>query len=175
VSELEEIQKRWPLFEISTHYNEYAKKNTFTAVLNPDRGGTHKYHFWELSKKTVESLNLEHARLEKRQSLEKKFPNLVIYISQDWLLRPEVLWVKRNGRDAEAMVSSSKGFTDEELAIWSMKATKALEKDYFFCAGHDEFEPRSNYAYYYFAGSYCKRWKEEHPGHYNRAKNENYN
>jgi len=98
-----------------------------------------------------------------------KYENLFIQvIDEHW-----GVWVKRGGRSGESICYYKP--TDAELEVMNAEAGKALQEKWFYCSRCKKAYPRTEYGYFYFAGSYCLKCKEERPDHYKMAMSERYN
>jgi len=98
-----------------------------------------------------------------------KYENLFIQvIDEHW-----GVWVKRGGRSGESICYYKP--TDAELEVMNAEAGKALQEKWFYCSRCKKAYPRTEYGYFYFAGSYCLKCKEERPDHYKMAMSESYN
>jgi hypothetical protein len=169
-----ELKQRWPLFEFEHHiYKEYGEQ--WTIQFDPNKGANSpRMNIPDTSFDNInhiERIDQDHTNLRLKRELEVKYPNLYFYIGNS--NKPEAIWINRNGTGHEAM--TTRDFDPDTLANLNELAGQAMQPDWFWCSGCNEPTPKSEYSYFYFAGSYCRKWKEEHPSHFKDAMNENYN
>lgn len=108
--------------------------------------------------------------------LAKQYPNLFISINHVVNKFSEYdswgVWVCRDGRDAESICYHE--CTPVELEALNEEVGKALQEGWFWCTGCHKSYPRTEYAYFHFAGNYCKECEVNNPEAARRARNENY-
>jgi len=168
--EFERLKMLYPLFQ-------FKKDGEHCVAILSD---THFQHFTiengRVENDIERSLDHEHMEKSMSQALMKLYPDLYIsvFAGRDGALAS--VWVKRDGRDAEAVGSVDVISKDlhQTLQRWQEEAGKAKRRGWFFCTGHKRAEPESDYGYFYFAGSYCKQWGNEHPEHRVKAARETY-
>lgn len=122
----------------------------------------------------------QHHTLTVERDLEARYPHLRIsYATSRHGFRFSV-WVKRDGRDHEAMASDDEiphlhdpAFHPRMEAL-EAEAAKATAPGWFFCSGHRRAEPVGEGRWHHFAGRYCETWGEEHPGQREAARRETY-
>jgi len=101
-----------------------------------------------------------------KKELDAKYPNL--YLASDC----GAVWVKRDNRDAEAI---SYNFVEADLAAFNEEAGKAIQPRWFYCSRCKTAKMRVEFAYFYFAGSYCVDCMNSNLPHYHEAMRETYN
>ena len=176
---IHELQARWPLFYYEERKAYHSNEIGFTIYLSPrsesDHGNISSYISGVLPQITVEGFDEQHNRLEIRNRLHESYPNLWFFIDIV-TLRPVGVWVRRNDRAKEAIgISSDELQNSSFLDILNEQVGEALQEDWFWCSHCDVPKPKSEYAYFYFAGKYCKKCRSEDPAAYKRALAETYN
>lgn len=99
-------------------------------------------------------------------NLAEKYPNL--FISSD----ARAVWVLRDGRDGEAMGFGT--FVTKDFVKLNKEARLALQEGWFYCTECGKAKPRTEYAYFHFAGKYCKECAAKDPAAVRRAAAETY-
>lgn len=184
----DELRVRWPLFGYKDDYNKLKDVPSVHVFFEPSRGelGSSSTLVWvenddDLSANTIEWLDRKHEQLKVFLEYMQKYPNLYFAITQTPPHVPDAVWVRHTlpdgtERDGTGMLYGKDELRDPIiLDHLNYQAGKARQEGYFWCSGCDEVHPQEEYAYFYFAGEYCKKFKEENPDHYRMAKNESYN
>lgn len=163
---IDKLKAKYPLFYFSPVGNNlwsvcfYAENSMGTYVQLPDP-----------SERALETLDHYYRVATVKQVYLQMFPNLYISFN-DKTLKPDAIWLLREGRDAEAIRCDD--FSDAHLAQLNKQAGIALQPDMFWCTGHGRPELKSDYGYFHFAAKYCQQWGIEHPVEYQSAINQNY-
>jgi len=164
---INEMKEKYPLFTCKA-----ISANTIQVFM----GRSCSTYSSGISETNKSTFDYEHMRLEAKNKWEAKYPYLSFYIASDFL--PHAIWVKREGRDAEAISYIIQGdqpyMQDIILQHFNLEAKKAIQEGWFFCSNCNEAKLQSEYAYFHFAGSYCKECEAADPEAAERARNENY-
>ncbi len=171
--DLQGLATRFPLFTFRVDNH----KDTIRAELG-DPGHATSFPREKLSRETDQYLVAQHRAIKIKRDLEEHYPDLHVLISEDQHGARVSVWVKRDGRDAEAITDLlylHDLHLHPALRARQVEASLAKQPGCFFCSGHDLAEPVENYGYSHFAGKYCKTWAAEHPADREAAGRETYN
>ena len=179
IKELKRLRMIYPLFDIKVDDSLSIEEN---EILDVEISKGHAFHPWvtkqgRLDREAAAYLNSEHCKKHVATQLKVQYPNLhtSLYIGRADILVS--VWVDRNDRDAEAIghVQLYDPNFKDIMTHWEQEAALAKQDGFFFCSGHRKAEPKSEYGYFHFAGSYCKQYGEENPESRKAAARENYN
>lgn len=124
--------------------------------------------------------------MRKRTELEKEimdiYPHLFVGEYGNYICLWVAIKYRELTRDGTAIENdiTVQGWIDqdpkvlEKLAYYNEQAKQSKENGWFFCTAHKKAEPRENYGYFHFAGSYCKQYAEQHPEKLRAALEETY-
>jgi len=169
--EYNRLQMLYPLFDF------FRDGEHVTAVMSNNSS----YHFTikhgRLDHESSMHLDRDHLRKSMSRQLMSIYQSLYISIYPDRENTKAHVWIKRDGRDSEAIgnIDVLSPYFHKTLERWDLQASQALEDGWFFCSGHQTAEPRSEFGYFHFAGNYCKEWAEAHPEAAKEAARETYN
>lgn len=110
-----------------------------------------------------------------KKEWELVYPFLYFSISLETFL-PDAIWVRRGKRGVEAITRPTNWWRNGEwLEEINEQAGLAVQEGWFFCTGCNKAYRNSEHGYHHFAGSYCKKCKEDDPQAFRRAQQERYN
>ena len=159
---LAELQAKFPLIGFSRD-GKYVKaqlsQSSYTYVDN-------------LDEKMLSRLADAQSVLEIKKFWHDKYPGIYFYVGEKDR-EPSFTWVCRNGRDAE-----STGYEWNELKPKieevNQECLKANQPGWFYCSECRKAYPKSEYGYFYFTDTRCKKCVAENPAWLKRAKAETY-
>jgi hypothetical protein len=159
--ELERIKKQYPLFEFEI-LDKLNDSGTETMRVSYSKGSSQCFwitKYGALPNDCYVNLNHEHMEKALAKQLEGKYPDLHFWIHghKDGIS----VHVSVNRGDREGTGIGVIDLTNEKshatMNYWQAEAVKSKKEGCFFCSGHQKAEPKEDYCYFYFMGSYCKK------------------
>lgn len=159
---LDELKEKFPLITFSRDREHINAQLSYSSSMWIDN----------LTDKNLEHLETEYNVLIIQKIWHDKYPGIYFYVQQK-AIEPFATWVCRNGRGKES-TGLPWGELKPRIDEINQECLNAIQPGWFYCSNCQKAYPNSEYGYYYFTDTRCKKCVAENPGWLKRAKAETY-